>query len=212
MFIAASCLIIASLTSAMSAPAASQVSLPDPADDRGWSQPCHDEWDDGRESHCEIREFPYRPGSDPIAIHGGLNGGITVIGWDRDDARVIYRVKARARTLERANELASQVHLTQSKGWIRPEGPTESRGEWWSVEVKAWVPRSSDLSLQTHNGPVGVRQVRGTMEVRSLNGPVSLIGLSGAVYARAQNGPLHVELTGSSWSGAGLTPRRRTAP
>ena len=137
---------------------------------------------------------------------------MTVIGWDRADSRVIYRVKARARTLEEARALAQQIQLVITKGWIRPEGPEQKHGQWWSVEVKAWVPRSSDLSLQTRNGPVGVRQVNGTMEIHSVNGPIALLDLSGAVYARAQHGPLPVERTGSTGSGAGLDAEAQNGP
>jgi len=186
--------------------------LADPDYDRGWTQPCRDDWSDGGESYCEVREFPYDPGDRPIAFHGGQNGGVTVLGWDRDQVRILYRVKTRARSVEQAKELAKQVRLETSKGWVRPLGPSRSRGEWWSVEIKAWVPRSSDLALRTLNGPLGVRSMRGTMEIESTNGPISLVDLAGAVHARAQNGPLHVELTGSKWNGAGLDAEAQNGP
>lgn len=186
--------------------------LEDPTDDRGWIQPCQDDWNDDRQPYCEVREFPYSPGALPIAIHGGQNGGMTVMGWDREQVRIVYRVKARARTLERSKELAKQIGLRASKGWVRPTGPVPGRGEWWSVEIKAWVPQASDLALRTHNGPVGVRNVRGTMEIESVNGPMSLVDLAGAVYARAQNGPLHVQLAGSTWEGAGMDAEAQNGP
>jgi hypothetical protein len=187
--------------------------LADPEYDRGWLQSCQDDWNDGGAAVCEVRELSdHAAAGSPIAIHGGENGGMTVIGWDRSDSRVIYRVKARAKTEAEARELAKQVSLELRNGWIRPKGPESTRGRWWSVEVKAWVPRSSDLSLSTRNGPIGVRHVSGTMDLQSVNGPVALIDLGGAVSARAQNGPLHVELTGTQWSGKGLDAEAQNGP
>lgn len=187
--------------------------LADPESDRGWDQPCNDEWsNDGRDSYCFVRELPYTPDGKPMAIDGGENGGIAVKGWDRSTVRVLYRVKARAHSPERAKELAESIKVGRSGGKIRPEGPSTDEREWWSAEIKVWVPRSSDLWLRTTNGPVGVQRVRGTMDIASVNGPVSLVDLAGAVQARAENGPLHVELEGTRWQGAGLDAAAENGP
>ena len=186
--------------------------IADPQFDEGWTQPCQDDWNDGRECYCEVRELPYRRESRPVAIDGGENGGMTVKGWDRNEVRVIYRVKARGATQAEAKELASHVRVANVRGWLTPQGPASTRQEWWAVEMKVWVPRASNLSLRTHNGPAGVRGVKGTMEIQALNGPVSLVELAGAVYARVQNGPLHVALDGARWSGAGLDAEAQNGP
>src|SRR5262249_32097699 len=107
----------------------------------------------------------------------------------------------------------ADVRLELAKGVLRPIGPSEATpNAWWSIEVKAWVPRASDLVLSTHNGPLAVRDVRGTMELRSENGPMSLVDLSGAVEARAQNGPLPVALAGSRWDGTGIDAEAQSGP
>jgi hypothetical protein len=180
--------------------------------DQGWSQRCQDDWNDGRETYCEVRELPYRATGRPIAIDGGENGGMTVMGWERDHVRVLYRVKARGTTTEQAKTLAQKVRVEDVRGRLTPQGPASTRQEWWSVEMKVWVPRASSLSLRTVNGPVAVRGVRGTMEIHAQNGPVSLVELAGAVYARVQNGPLHVSLDGQRWSGAGLDAEAQNGP
>src|SRR5206468_3484760 len=76
--------------------------LANPELDRGWSQSCRDDWSNGRVAHCEVREFSYPRVRQPVAINGGQNGGMTVMGWNRDYVRILYRVIARARTEERA--------------------------------------------------------------------------------------------------------------
>jgi len=189
-----------------------QSALDDPQMDRGWCQSCDQDWNDGRVSHCEVREFAFPRGKRPIAIRGGDNGGMTVMGWDRDSVRIVYRVTARANTEERAAALASSIRLAIASGWLEPDGPEATRSEWWSVEVKAWVPRSSQLALETENGPLGVRGVKGTMDLNTTNGPMSLVDLGGAVEARVQNGPLNVELAGSQWDGTGLDAEAQNGP
>jgi len=186
--------------------------LAHPEFDEGWCQPCHNE-SDHRVGYCEVREFSYPRVRKPVAIDGGQNSGMTVMGWNRDHVRILYRVTTRARTEERARALAAEVQLELTKGWLRPDGPSVTSGrESWMVEVKAWVPRASDLALSTHNGPLGVRDVHGRMDLSSVNGPVSLVDLGGAVQARIQNGPLHVALVGSRWDGAGLDAETENGP
>jgi len=187
--------------------------LANPELDQGWDQSCRDDWMNDRVTHCEVHEFSYPRLRQPVAIDGGDNGGMTVMGWNRDYVRILYRVISRARTEERARALAPEIRLELAKGWLRPKGPRDaSRNEWWTVEIKAWVPRASELALRTQNGPLGVRDVRGTMILSATNGPVSLVDLGGAVEARVQNGPLHVALSGSRWEGAGLDAEAQNGP
>jgi len=187
--------------------------LANPELDQGWDQSCRDDWRNDRVTHCEVHKFSYPRVNQPVLINGGHNGGMTVMGWNRDSVRILYRVSARARTEERARALAAEIRLELTKGWLRPEGPSEaSRNEWWTVEIKAWVPRASDLALRTHNGPLSVRDVRSTMILSATNGPVSLVDLGGAVEARVQNGPLYVALSGSRWDGAGLDAEAQNGP
>jgi hypothetical protein len=190
--------------------------LHDPDEDRGWCQQCQGKTDmsgEPRVSYCEVREFPMARAGRLIALDGGVNGGMTVMGSDRGAPRLIYRVKARARTEERAKEIAAAVKVINHGGWIESEGPSSSgTGEWWSVEMKVWVPRTTDLSLKVLNGALGIRGVSGTMDVEAENGPVSLVDLGGAVVARVHNGPLHVQLTGASWQGKGLDAEAQNGP
>ena len=186
--------------------------LAHPELDDGWSQSCHSHWDDGRIAHCEVREFTYPRDHKPIAIDGGTHGGMTVMGWDRDGVRVLYRVLTRARTEERARALAADIQLERTNGWLRAKGPAESRSEWWSVEIKAWAPHGSDLALTVQNGPLAVRDVHGRMDLNAVNGPVSLVDLGGAVEAHVENGPLHVALAGPRWNGAGLDAEAQNGP
>jgi len=186
--------------------------LANPERNRGWTMSCREEPENGRVTYCEVREFAYPRSRKPFAIDGGENSGMTVMGGEREGVRILYRVMSRARTDVRARAIAADVQLELARGWLRPVGPETSAREWWAVEVKAWVPQSSDLVLTTLNGPMEVRGVRGRMDLKATNGPVSLVDLAGAVQARVENGPLHVALSGPRWDGAGLDAEAQNGP
>lgn len=186
--------------------------LANPESDRGWNANCNDDWADDLDVYCAVRELPYTLDGKPIAFDGGENGGMDVRGWDRSTVRVIYRVRARARLADRAKEIVESIDVTRSGGKVRPQGPPMTRRESWSVEFKVWVPRSSNLWMRTLNGPLGVSNVRGTMELATTNGPLSLVDLGGAVQAHTDNGPLHVALEGTRWQGAGLDASTNNGP
>ena len=107
-----------------------------PEQNRGWCQSSRPDWKDDRVVHCEVRVLRYPRLEKPIEIAGGQNSGMTVMGWDRDSVRILYRVTARASTEERAREIAADVQLELTKGMLRPQGPFEAtHDEWWSVEI-----------------------------------------------------------------------------
>lgn len=167
---------------------------------------CDDAWDSDEERFCEIRELTLAAGRSPITIDAGPNGGIRVRGWDRPEIRLIARVEAHARSEARARELAAGVRI-ESVDAIRSAGPTEGRREWWSVSFEAFVPRQSDLALETVNGGIRIADVRGRIRFDVTNGGVSLDGLGGDVSGTSSNGGISVDLEGQTWEGAGLDVR-----
>jgi DUF4097 and DUF4098 domain-containing protein YvlB len=80
------------------------------------------------------------------------------------------------------------------------------------VSFIVMVPRRTDLSLATENGPLSVTDVTGKMDLSTHNGPLSLSGVAGDVHAHAQNGPLSVRLTGTRWEGTGLDAETQNGP
>lgn len=176
----------------------------DSCDDRDWG-------DDSRAHFCEIRNLGYKGGG-PVSVDPGANGAIRVTGWDRDSVAVIAKVRAQARTDADAQALARQVRITASGGTISADGPSTGRREWWSVSFDVMVPRRTDLTARTVNGPIAVGDVTGKMDLNAVNGPLSLGGVGGDVHARTVNGPLTVTLSGAKWDGTGLDSETQNGP
>ena len=187
--------------------------------DAEWLEDCRDgrgrSWGDRdreRERQCEVRQSGMRAPGGMLTIDGGQNGGIRVEGWDRDSVAITLRIRADAETEADARELAKAVTVVTSGSEIRVDGPRSRRYENWSAELEIRLPRRSSLSLESHNGPIGVDRVSGRIEFFAQNGPVRLSGVGGDVRGRTQNGPLQIELEGTRWDGTGLDVSTSNGP
>jgi hypothetical protein len=182
------------------------------ADPAEWAADCRRYDRDHRPRVCLVREAGMPPAGGTLTVDPGRNGGVAVYGWDRDSIAVTAKIQATGRTEEAAHRLADGIRIEAAGRAIRAVGPDAGFREHWSVTFDVYVPRHTDLSLETVNGPLSVEDVSGTMDLRALNGPVSLSGVSGDVTARVQNGPLSVQLSGTRWEGAGLDAEAVNGP
>jgi len=181
-----------------------------------WLADCRDRWGDwgSRARHCEIRETGIKPSKGPLRVEPGMNGGVEIIGWTRDSIGVTARIQVNARTRDDAEAIAREIKIETSDGLVRATGGRGPLGrhQSWSVYFIVMVPKRTDLTLSTENGPLSVSDVAGRMELHTQNGPLSLSGIGGDVHASAQNGPLTVELLGTRWDGAGLQAETLNGP
>ena len=184
--------------------------------DDEWLDNCQQDWKDygSRARHCEIRELGMKPSKGPLSVEPGMNGGVEIIGWNRDSIAITARIQVHARTQDDADAIAREIKIEAASGVVRVTGVRSSSGRHqnWGVMFIVMVPRKSDLTLSTDNGPLSVSDVTGTMKLETHNGPLSLSGVGGDVHASAQNGPLLVDLIGTKWEGTGLDASTQNGP
>jgi hypothetical protein len=184
--------------------------------DEEWLLNCRESWGDWgpRARHCEIRETGMKATGRPLTVDPDMNGGVEIVGWNRDSIAVTARIQVNARTREDAEAIARDIKIDASDGAVRATGGGGRLGHHqnWSVTFIVMVPRRTDLTLSTQNGPLSVEDVSGHMELQTQNGPLSLSGVGGDVHASAQNGPLTVDLIGTRWDGAGLDAETQNGP
>lgn len=171
----------------------------------GGLQPCNEGWRSDRlASHCEMREQTQSATGGVISVDAGKNGGVSVKGWDRNEILVRSRVQAYSTTQSEAEALAKQIIVQTGGGKIFSQGPDTRKDYNWSVSYEVFVPRRSDLSLQSHNGGIAISDVTGKLEFSALNGGVVLARVGGSVKGGTTNGGLMVELAGDRWDGESL--------
>ncbi|HEX7335147.1 MAG TPA: hypothetical protein VF290_26845 [Pyrinomonadaceae bacterium] len=154
--------------------------------------------------NCEIREQTLAPSGGTIAIDGRQNGGVNVKGWDQAQVLVRARVQTGAPTEAEAVELGRQIRIETSGAKIYASGPENRRDYHWDVSYEVFVPRRSDLSLETKNGGIAIADVSGRIDFTALNGGVVLKRVGGAVRGSTTNGGLVIELSGDRWEGDSL--------
>ena len=178
-----------------------------------WLASCRDRdnWGDSRARFCEIRNAGFKAGG-AVSVDPGVNGAIRVSGWDRDSVDVTAKIQAQARSDEEAQALAHDIRITASGGTISADGPAASGRRSWSVSFDVMVPRRTDLTVRTENGPISVDDVAGKMDLHAVNGPLHLEDVAGDVHARTVNGPLVITLSGDHWDGTGLDSETENGP
>jgi len=152
-----------------------------------------------------------------VRVHEVENGGLQVRGWDKD----MYSVTAcKAAVGGDAARMLSQIKLVVQGGDVSVSGPHGEHND-WTVFLLIRTPRSADIEVTAHNGPVSFYTVDGKITARATNGPISLKDCSGEANISAQNGPisfsgtsgklrLHTQngpitvLLGANWDGSEL--------
>lgn len=176
-----------------------------------WLAQCRHDWND-RPKVCVVRETGFRPAGGTLTVDPTENGGVAVFGWDRDSIAVVAKIEGQGRSEADAQAIVDAIRIEAAGRQITARGPDVEGRRSWSVTFDVYVPRHTDLSLETINGPLSVEDVTGVMQLHALNGPVSLSGVGGDVTARVQNGPLSVRLSGTRWDGAGLDAEAQNGP
>ena len=157
--------------------------------------------------NCEIREQTLTPSGGPISIDGRQNGGVAVKGWDNAQILIRAQIQTGAPNAGEAEQLARQVKIETGGNKIYASGPENQKDYHWSVSYEVFVPRRSDLSLETHNGGISISEVNGRIDFNALNGGVVLRKCGGSVHGTTTNGGLVVELAGDHWDGETLDVR-----
>ena len=154
------------------------------------------------ERFCEVRDLTMAAPSTFEVTTG--NGTVAIEGASRRDIYVKARIVATGRTEAEAQALAAQVLIRTTGGRLVDDGPRSTdRHSWW-VSYRIEAPKQLNIAATAANGSVSITGITGTMRAETDNGSVRLLDVAGDVKARTSNGSVQIELTGSTWSGAGL--------
>ena len=179
-------------------------------DDDEWLENCQSQKWNRRPTACDVR-VQRIAARDLLTVRPGQNGAVQIIAEDRRDLEVHTRIQASADSRGDAADVLRRI-VVEYGSTVTTRGPNRDDDEHWAASFIIYVPRNTNLDLETRNGPISVKNVVGKMELSAHNGPIQLSGVGGDVRANAQNGPLQVRLTGTRWNGAGLDAETQNGP
>jgi DUF4097 and DUF4098 domain-containing protein YvlB len=118
-----------------------------------------------------------------------VNGGINVETWNRSEARITARLKASDQ--QALDQIEIEISGQGDKVTVETKLPKNSDGD-RSVSYNIWVPQGAQVSTNTVNGSVSVRDVAGAIRAKSVNGRVAVNAAGGEVDASTVNGKIEV--------------------
>jgi hypothetical protein len=133
-------------------------------------------------------------GAGALDIRPDGNGGVRIERGSGGVYAITACIGAGARTREDAQAAAGGIRLdvSGSRVRLRDDGQT-TRAHAWSAQLLVTIPDGASVTAETSNGPIGVRGVTATLDLRASNGPIGLENVGGDVKAHASNGPISVE-------------------
>ena len=155
---------------------------------------------------CELRKTTL-----PL-INGGVivtgdNGGINLIGEDRQDILLEAHVATQASSQAVADATLREITVV-TDGGIRAKGPGTGISQTsWYVSFTLHVPRQLNAELNTHNGGINLSHVAGKLNAETHNGGISVADVGGDVHLLTVNGGLDIALAGTHWDGSALSAR-----
>ena len=142
---------------------------------------------DGRDAVIQSEDRTFTKAEMPVLrANGESNGGVQVVGWDKD-AYSVSLCKAAA-PYDDANKVLSQIKLVTENGEIRVSGP--SNHDDWTAFLLIRAPKAAALDVHVTNGPLSFYSVDGKITARAVNGPITARDCKGEVKLDAQNGPI----------------------
>jgi hypothetical protein len=164
-----------------------------------------------------------------LELRPDFNGGVRVERGSGGVYSVTACIAAGASTQAAAQAAADAIRLDVQGSRVRVVDGSRSSARSWSVQLLVTAPDGASIVAETSNGPIGVRDFTGTLDLQASNGPISIHDVAGEVKARASNGPvsvagsrgefdletangpIDVQLDGQRWDGH-LTARAGNGP
>lgn len=133
-------------------------------------------------------------------------GDLSAHGGQITGAYVVYsRIIAQAATEGAATALAKSVVVTTTNGTISASPDHVDSPQALQIDFEIFTAADTNLTLSTQAGNIAADGYNSTLHLSAPAGNASLANVQGQVTADIGSGNIDVKLTGSGWSGAGMT-------
>ena len=129
-----------------------------------------------------------------LELRPNFNGGVRIGRGNGGEYGITACIAAGASTRAAAQAAVDAIRLDVqgARVRVRDEG-RDGAVRSWSVQLIVTAPEGASIVAETTNGPIGVHDFTGTLDLRASNGPISVEGVGGDVKATASNGPISID-------------------
>lgn len=132
-------------------------------------------------------------GVNELRVVAGAEGGISVRGWNRPNARLIVCRTAFAESKAHAQQVLDSINVSHQDGEITAKGPTVDPTRTWWANMILYVPRRAKLDVRAANGGVALRNLSGRVSARTTGGGISVASSSGDFKIETQTGGITLD-------------------
>lgn len=123
-------------------------------------------------------------------------GAITIKGADVTDCNITAKFIIKARSKEKARELAEQVNIllehTADKLKIRSDKPESLSGSNFSAEFTVTVPKHLNLNCDAHVGSIKISKIQGQIKASTKVGSITCDSVAADVELNTNVGSINV--------------------
>jgi hypothetical protein len=156
-----------------------------------------DEWEIGDwDRFKEDFQYSYQVSPNVRMYLENRNGGVEVMGWERNEVQITGTKHASSEGTLRA--LKIDVVASADSVRVRTAGPSGHRGSWGARYVIR-VPRGAVLdNIESSNGGIRVESLNAAARLRTSNGTLRIFRVNGPIEATTSNGGVELaDITGS---------------
>ena len=134
-----------------------------------------------------------------------LSGDITVTKSTGESIRVVMKVRARAHSQARADELVNMIKISAERSGqslsLKPDRPKTTYKDDISIRLELFVPWSAgaagaqprQISLNTLSGDISIQGLAVNLTAGTASGDIKASGIDGAVQANSASGDVKVK-------------------
>lgn len=132
-------------------------------------------------------------GVQQIRVAAAPEGGLSIRGWNKPNARLVICRYAVANTKAHAARVLQSISVSTRNGEISASGPQMDATQAWWVNMTLYVPRRATLDVRAANGGVAIRNLTGRVIAHATTGGISVAQSSGRYTITTETGGITLD-------------------
>jgi hypothetical protein len=140
----------------------------------------------------EQREISLQ-GVNELRVLASNEGGVSIRGWNKPNARLIVCRTAVAESKMHAQQVLDSISVTHRDGEIAAKGPSFDATQAWWANIILYVPRRAKLDVHAANGGVALRNLSGHVSAKTTTGGISVASSPGDFKVETESGGITLD-------------------